>query len=134
MLNLVRSDAIAYFGLIMKPIFHPDIEDVAAADVFAALADPIRLGILVALADVPEVDKTRCSSFTEFASPSLLSYHFAKLREAGITRFRVEGTSRFISIRREDLDRRFPGLLDSVLETARRDPSLPKLSGALTQA
>ena len=27
----------------MKPVFHPDIEDVAPADVFAALADPIRL-------------------------------------------------------------------------------------------
>ena len=32
----------------MKPVFHPDIEDVAPADVFGALADPIRLGILVA--------------------------------------------------------------------------------------
>jgi DNA-binding transcriptional ArsR family regulator len=132
-LNLVRDAAIAYLNGIMKPIFHPDIDDVAVADVFAALADPIRLGILVALADVPEVDKARCSTFTEFASPSLLSYHFAKLREAGITNFRVEGTSRYLSIRRADLERRFPGLLDSVLETARRDPNLPRLSrGALT--
>ncbi len=132
MLNIVRSVAISYLGKVMKPVFHPDIDDIAAADVFAALADPIRLGILVALADVPEVEKARCNSFTEFASPSLLSYHFAKLREAGITRFRVEGTSRYLSIRREDLDRRFPGLLDSVLETARRDPNLPRLSGSLT--
>jgi DNA-binding transcriptional ArsR family regulator len=111
MLNIVRSVAISYLGRVMKPVFHPDIDDIAAADVFAALADPIRLGILVALADVPEVDKARCNSFTEFASPSLLSY---------------------LSIRREDLDRRFPGLLDSVLETARRDPNLPRLSGPLT--
>ena len=36
-----------------------------------------------------------------------------------------------ISLRREDFDRRFPGLLDSVIETARRDPSLPRLSGGL---
>lgn len=112
----------------MKPLFHPDIEDVAPADVFAALADPIRLSILVALANVSEVDKARCSDFTAFASPSLLSYHFGKLREAGITRMRVEGTSRYLSIRREELNRRFPGLLDSVIETARRDPNLPRLS------
>lgn len=135
MLKLVRSEPIAYLGLVMKPVFHPDIDDVAPADVFAALADPIRLAILVALADVPEVEKARCGSFTEFGSPSLLSYHFAKLREAGITRFRVEGTSRYLSIRREELDRRFPGLLDSVLATARRDPNLPRLStGPLTVA
>jgi DNA-binding transcriptional ArsR family regulator len=114
----------------MKPVFHPDIEDVAPADVFAALADPIRLGILVALADVSEVDKARCSHFTAFASPSLLSYHFAKLREAGITRMRVEGTSRYLSIRREELDQRFPGLIDSVIATARRDPNLPRLGEA----
>ncbi|MDX3808251.1 ArsR/SmtB family transcription factor [Bosea thiooxidans] len=114
----------------MKALFHPDIEDVAPADVFAALADPIRLGILVALADVTEVDKARCSHFTAFASPSLLSYHFAKLREAGITRMRVEGTSRYLSLRREEMNQRFPGLLDSVIETARRDPNLPRLGEA----
>jgi DNA-binding transcriptional ArsR family regulator len=112
----------------MKPLFHPDIEDVAPADLFAALADPIRLGILVALADVSEVDKARCSHFTELGSPSLLSYHFAKLREAGVTRMRVEGTSRFLSIRRDDLDRRFPGLIDTIIATAQRDPNLPRLS------
>ena len=55
------------------------------------------------------------------------SYHFAKLREAGITRMRVEGTSRYLSIRREELNQRFPGLIDSVIETARRDPNLPRL-------
>ncbi len=126
MLNLVRSDAIAYLGG-MKPLFHPDIDDVAPADLFAALADPIRLGILVALSDATEMDKARCSNFVGLASPSLLSYHFAKLREAGITHMRVEGTSRYLSIRRADLDRRFPGLLDSVIEAAQRDPSLPRV-------
>ncbi len=107
---------------------HPDIDEVLPADVFAALGDPIRLGILVSLAAFDEVDKVRCGSFTELASPSLLSYHFAKLREAGITRVRAEGTVRFISLRREEFDRRFPGLLDSVIETARRDPSVPRIS------
>ena len=112
---------------VMKQLFHPEIEDVLPADVFAALGDPIRLGILVSLADCDEIDKARCGAFTELASPSLLSYHFAKLREAGITRSRAEGTVRFLSIRREDFNRRFPGLLDSVIETARRDPSVPRI-------
>ena len=49
-------------------------------------------------------------------------------REAGITHMRIEGTSRYLSIRRADLDRRFPGLLDSVIEAAQRDPGLPRIS------
>ncbi|PTM42064.1 helix-turn-helix transcriptional regulator [Bosea sp. 124] len=110
----------------MKAVFHPDMDAVEPAAVFAALADPIRLGIILALADGAEVE-ARCGSFNDLASPSLLTYHFTKLREAGVTRARVEGTSRLISLRREEFDRRFPGLLDSVIEAARRDPNLPRV-------
>lgn len=117
----------------MKPLFHPDMDKVEPTAVFAALADPIRLGILVALADGEEVE-ARCGAFCDLGSPSLLTYHFAKLREAGVTRARVEGTSRFISLRRDEFDRRFPGLLDSVIAAARRDPSLPRIAdGALAR-
>lgn len=126
MLNIVRSVAIPYVRG-MKPIFHPDMESIDAATVFAALADPTRLAIVLALADTEEFE-ARCGAFTDFASPSLLAYHFAKLREAGITRARAEGTSRFISLRREELDARFPGLLDSIIATARRDTSLPRIA------
>jgi hypothetical protein len=40
------------------------------------------------------------------------------LREAGVIRQRVEGTTRLNSLRRDDLDDRFPGLLDAVLAGA----------------
>lgn len=126
MLNIVRSGAIAYLGG-MKPVFHPDMDKVEPAAVFAALADPIRLGILVALADSEEVE-ARCGAFYDLASPSLLTYHFAKLREAGVTRVRVEGTSRFISLRRDEFDQRFPGLLDSAIAAARCDPGVPRIA------
>ena len=125
MLNIVRRAPISYLGC-MKPVFHPDMDAVEPAAVFAALADPIRLGIVVALADGTEVE-ARCGSFNGLASPSLLTYHFTKLREAGVTRVRVEGTSRLISLRREEFDRRFPGLLDSVIAAARRDSNLPRI-------
>lgn len=110
----------------MKPVFHPDIDDIEAASVFAALADPTRLAIVLAMADAQEFE-SRCSNFTDFGSPSLLTYHFAKLREAGVTRVRAEGTSRYVSLRRDDLDARFPGLLDSIIAAARRDRSLPRI-------
>lgn len=37
---------------------------------------------------------------------------------AGITRTRQEGTRCYVALRRTDLDRRFPGLLDAVLAAA----------------
>ena len=37
------------------------------------------------------------------------------MREAGITRTRAEGTTRLISLRRADLEARFPGLVDVLL-------------------
>jgi hypothetical protein len=40
------------------------------------------------------------------------------LREAGVTRTRPEGTLRFISLRREDLEQRFPGLIDVLTRRA----------------
>ncbi|MHB8620628.1 MAG: hypothetical protein ACYDAG_13825 [Chloroflexota bacterium] len=44
-----------------------------------------------------------------------MSHHFRVLREAGVTRTRVEGAHRYVTLGRADLDARFPGLLDAVL-------------------
>ena len=43
------------------------------------------------------------------------------LREAGLTHTRTEGTHRFLSLRRDDVEARFPGLLGSVLAAAERE-------------
>jgi DNA-binding transcriptional ArsR family regulator len=59
-----------------------------------------------------------CGQFYELGSKTSLSYHLAKLREAGVVRVEPSGTSRLISLRRSDLDERFPGFLDSVIATA----------------
>ena len=37
------------------------------------------------------------------------------LREAGVLRSEPSGRQRLVSLRREELDERFPGLLDSIL-------------------
>ena len=52
---------------------------------------------------------------------SNLTYHFAKLRDCGLMQTRVAGTNRFMRLRREDLEARFPGLLDAVLKSAAKD-------------
>ena len=62
-------------------------------------------------------------------SKTNLSYHLAKLREAGITRTEVVGTSRLITLRRADLDSRFPGLLDSIIAGAGLE-AIPRIEEA----
>ena len=77
-----------------------------------ALADPVRLQIVGHLAHVGEV---ACGTVPLPVSKSTISHHYKVLREAGIVQVRVEGTRRYHALRREDLDARFPGLLDAVL-------------------
>ena len=47
-----------------------------------------------------------------------MTHHFKVLREAGLIRQRQEATLRLTSLRRADLDARFPGLLERILEAA----------------
>jgi DNA-binding transcriptional ArsR family regulator len=96
---------------------HPATEQIELATVLAALSDPTRLAIVSQLAETGEAE-TMCGSFADYGSKSNLSYHLARLREAGVTRTRIEGTARYITLRRDDLDARFPGLLDSVIRAA----------------
>lgn len=96
----------------MRTLYQPGPEDIALADVLYALSDPVRLRIVRELAACGEAC---CRGLGAPLPKSSVSYHFKVLREAGVTNTRVEGTQRLISLRRDDLDRRFPGLLDAVL-------------------
>ena len=104
---------------------HPSIDQIDLANVLAVLGDQTRLAIVRYLAR-NEGLPMNCSQFLDFGSKTNLSYHLAKLREAGVTRTEISGTSRLISLRRAELDRRFPGLLDSILAAAAETPA-PRL-------
>jgi DNA-binding transcriptional ArsR family regulator len=97
---------------------HPSINELRLATVMDALSDPVRVTIVRALAADGE---TQCGMLDLGVSPATRSHHFRVLREAGITTTRPVGTSRFVSLRRADLDERFPGLLDAVLAAAERE-------------
>jgi DNA-binding transcriptional ArsR family regulator len=56
-----------------------------------------------------------CGTFPLGVTKATASHHFKVLREAGITMTRIEGAHRFLTLRRDDLGARFPGLLDAVL-------------------
>jgi DNA-binding transcriptional ArsR family regulator len=88
---------------------------VALEHVLDALADPIRLRIVRELATVEE---SPCGALTVPVSESTRSHHLRTLREAGVTRTRVVGTQRLVSLRRDELDLLFPGLLDVVIAAA----------------
>jgi DNA-binding transcriptional ArsR family regulator len=97
------------------PLCHPEQHEIELAAVLHALSDPMRLRIVAGLA---VEDKRTCGSFDLPVTKSTCTHHFRVLREAGVIRQRLEGTTRLNSLRREDLDTRFPGLLDSVLKAA----------------
>jgi DNA-binding transcriptional ArsR family regulator len=101
----------------MKTLFQPATDEIALPAVMGALSDPVRVEIVRALAVQGE---TVCGALELGVSPATRSHHFRVLREAGVTYTRVDGTRRHVSLRRDDLDARFPGLLDALLAAAAR--------------
>ncbi|WP_439359909.1 ArsR/SmtB family transcription factor [Bradyrhizobium sp. DASA03007] len=101
---------------------HPTREQIELPMVLDCLSDPIRLAIVYQLAQQKRVSgELCCGDFSGLGGKSNLAYHFAKLRECGLMQTRVAGTNRFMRLRREDLDARFPGLLDAIISSAARD-------------
>ena len=80
-----------------------------------ALSDPHRLEIVHRLAESDE--PLPCGTMSLGLSKSTMTHHFRTLREAGVIRQERRGTTRLTQLRREDLDSRFPGLLDAVLSS-----------------
>ena len=99
-----------------QEIPHPAREELDLATVLHALSDPVRLGIVAGLAAGKE---RTCGSFDVGVSKSTCTHHFRVLREAGLIQQRQQGTTRLNSLRRDDLEARFPGLLGTILQAAR---------------
>jgi DNA-binding transcriptional ArsR family regulator len=103
---------------VPRALHHPQRDQLSLASVLETLSDPVRLEIVRRLFEAGE---DRCGSFDDVSGKANLTYHFARLREAGVTRTRVEGPYRYISLRTKDLEARFPGLLTAILAGARRE-------------
>jgi DNA-binding transcriptional ArsR family regulator len=94
-------------------LYHPPREDLELAAVLHALSDPQRLQVVRELSLDPT--PRPCGSFELGVSKSTCTHHFRVLREAGVITQHALGTSKLTTLRRDDLDERFPGLLDAVL-------------------
>jgi DNA-binding transcriptional ArsR family regulator len=95
---------------------HPTREEIDLADVLHALSDPVRLKIVAALASGG--DGQTCGSFDVPVTKSTCTHHFKILREAGVIQQRQVGAARLNTLRRDDLEARFPGLLATILNAA----------------
>lgn len=103
----------------MDDVLEPAAEDFDLPRVLAALADPHRLATVRYVAHTGEA---WCSQVMLGAglelSKSTFSHHLRILREAGVLTKRIQGARGYTRLRKEDLDSRFPGLIDSVLGAA----------------
>jgi DNA-binding transcriptional ArsR family regulator len=100
----------------MKVYSHPSLSRIDLATVMQALSDPCRIAIVRALADGQEL---ACNEFTLDVSKATRSHHFDVLRDAGLIFTRTEGTKCMTSLRRAELDKRFPGLLRLIANSRR---------------
>jgi DNA-binding transcriptional ArsR family regulator len=96
-------------------VAHPEIDAVELDDVLHALADPTRRTIVRRL--LAEGDRA-CGTFGLPVAASTLSHHFRALRKAGILRQYDEGRQRMNTLRLDELETRFPGLVSTVLDAA----------------
>ena len=103
----------------------PELASVDVLTVLQALSDPVRLEIVRQLAACPGDGALMCGQLELKVSKSTGSHHLKTLHLAGITAERQQGVCKYISLRRAELDERFPGLIDSVVGA----PAAPDLPG-----
>lgn len=94
----------------------PSREEIRIEQVLLALGDPVRLMLVRALAKAGNA--VACGVIPLPVTKSTRTHHLRILREAGVITMRAEGTRRMSSLRRDDLDALYPGLLDGVLNAA----------------
>ncbi|WP_290056496.1 ArsR/SmtB family transcription factor [Amycolatopsis solani] len=85
--------------------------------ILGALAEPSRRALMTELYRVPE--SVDCAVVVEKTGLGLsnptISHHYRVLREAGLIRTFAEGRKRIVEVRRDEMEARFPGLLNAIL-------------------
>jgi DNA-binding transcriptional ArsR family regulator len=98
-------------------LIHPPPEDLTVLGILHALSDPTRMTVVLTLRASPG---RACGTFPVEVAPSTLTHHFRVLRAAGIIHQRDDGNRRWTTLRGEDLEARFPGLLDAIVGAYQR--------------
>jgi len=101
----------------MRPFAHPSADSITLEGILHALSDPERMAIYVCLANAEAAQS--CANFQRInertVPKSTLSQHFRVLRDAGLIRSERHGVEMLNTPRRTEIDKRFPGLLDTIM-------------------
>lgn len=93
---------------------HPLVDDLEVGSVLLALADENRRRVVAELAQRPDEERL-CASFDLPVGKSSRTRHWRVLREAGLVYQRDAGNGLYMRLRKDDLDHRFPGLIQAVI-------------------
>ena len=120
---------------VMDDVVEPAAEELQLPRVLAALAEPNRLATVQYVARGGE---SCCSEIIQEAglamTKSTFSHHLRILREAGVLTKRIQGTKGFTKLRKRDLDRRFPGLIDAIIDAENQDLPIERSRGSVSAA
>jgi DNA-binding transcriptional ArsR family regulator len=108
---------------------HPAPDEMELGKVMAALADPLRRRVVTELIDEIPGNERTCQSFNLPVSKSTLTHHFRVLRESGLVQNADYGNRRGVTLRRTDVDGRFPGLLGLLAQEARKPSAEDERAG-----
>lgn len=101
----------------MRPFSHPSMDSVTVEGILHALSDPERMAIFVCLASAGIAQS--CANLQQISERSIpkstLSQHFRVLRDAGLIRSERQGVEMLNTSRRAEIDKRFPGLIESIM-------------------
>jgi DNA-binding transcriptional ArsR family regulator len=111
----------------MDDVVEPAAAELELPRVLAALAEPNRLATVQYVARIGEACCSEVISEAGLAmTKSTFSHHLRILREAGVLTKRIQGTKGYTRLRKDDLDRRFPGLIDAIIDAENQDPSIER--------
>jgi DNA-binding transcriptional ArsR family regulator len=108
-----------------RELAHPRAEDLVLTEVLFALSDQSRLAIARQLLGGP-LEVADCQPAGGGLPKSTLSHHLKTLREAGVVRNLPHGRHRYLHLRADELELRFPGLVAAILGPPPLDGQAPQ--------
>ncbi|WP_285666649.1 ArsR/SmtB family transcription factor [Actinorhabdospora filicis] len=100
---------------------HPERDAIRVDAVLSALGNPVRLAAVRSLDKDGDRNCGNLLAEIGVSAKSTMTHHWRVLRDAGVIWQHQHGREYQLSVRREDLDARYPGLLDAILAGAARD-------------
>lgn len=107
-----------------RPFHHPAAKDISIDGLLHALSDPTRRDIV---AKLMSCEGMSCAKACVDLPPSTISFHHKLLRDAGLIRSEKVGVEVINSLRKADIDKRFPGLLEAIFRSHK--PAKPGKAG-----